>query len=37
MRASAITNVATAQKVLETATNKKLKKYAKQYIAANNR
>jgi hypothetical protein len=37
MRASAITNVATAQKVLETATNKKLKKYAKQYIAASKR
>lgn len=37
MRASARTNVATAQKVLETATNKKLKKYAKQYIAAANK
>jgi hypothetical protein len=37
MRASVITNVATAQKVLETATNKKLKKYAKKYIAANKR
>lgn len=37
MRASVITNAATAQKVLETATNKKLKKYAKKYIAANKR
>ena len=37
MRASVKTNVATAQKVLETATNKKLKKYAKQYIAAANK
>lgn len=37
MRASVQTNTETAQKVLETATNKKLKKYAKKYIAAQTR
>jgi hypothetical protein len=34
MRASIKTNIATTQEVLKSSTNKKLKKYAKKYIAA---